>query len=183
MLYVALLRGINVGGNNVITMSELRACFEAQGFHAVSTYIQSGNVIFDAGRAGSAALTRRVERALSSTFGYAAKVVLRSQEQLHEVVAKAPNGFGKQPAKYRSDVLFLKEPLTAAAAMKSMLTREGVDQVHAGKGVLYFSRLTSQASRSLLGKIVGTPVYQSVTIRNWNTTTKLLTLMQASGKE
>ena len=100
------------------------------------------------------------------------------EKELADVVAKAPQGFGTQPAKYRCDVLFLKEPLTAAAAMKSVLTRPGVDEAHAGKGVLYFSRLDSKASQSLLGKLVGTPVYQSMTIRNWNTTTKLLGLME-----
>ncbi|HVJ20103.1 MAG TPA: DUF1697 domain-containing protein [Polyangiaceae bacterium] len=177
MKYVALLRGINVGGNNLIKMAELELCFERQGFGNVSTYIQSGNVIFEAGGGSRAELTNKVERALSTTFGYSAKVVLRSQKQLQQIVTAAPKGFGKQPAKYRTDVIFLKEPLTVALAMKTVLTRPGVDQVHAGRGVLYFSRLVSQASRSLLGKIVGTPVYQNMTIRNWNTTTKLLALM------
>ena len=63
--------------------------------------------------------------------------------------------------------------------MKSVKIKEGVDEAHAGSGVLYFSRLTSKASQSYLTRIIGLPVYQDMTIRNWNTTTKLLALMEA----
>jgi uncharacterized protein (DUF1697 family) len=182
MIYVALLRGINVGGKNAIRMTALKTCFEAQGFREVATYIQSGNVIFEAGRARRAELSRGIEQALATTFDYAASVVLRSREQLERVVEGVPPGFGAQPARYRYDVIFLKEPLTATVAMKSVLTRPGVDEARAGDGVLYLSRLTSRASQSLLSRIVGTPVYRSMTIRNWNTTTRLLRLMQGNPK-
>ena len=66
---------------------------------------------------------------------------------------------------------------TAAAAIKVVPTRPGVDQASAGTGVLYFWRLISKATRSRLGKIVSMPIYQSMTIRNWNTTVALLRLM------
>jgi uncharacterized protein (DUF1697 family) len=74
-------------------------------------------------------------------------------------------------------VIFLKEPLTASEAIKSVTTNPGVDQAFVGPDVLYFSRLTAAASRSRLPRIVGLPVYQNMTIRNWNTTCKLLALM------
>lgn len=61
--------------------------------------------------------------------------------------------------------------------MKSVRVKAGVDEAHAGKGVLYFSHLISKASQSQLSRLVSMPVYQSMTIRNWNTTTKLLELM------
>ena len=67
--------------------------------------------------------------------------------------------------------------MTAIEAMKSITTKEGVDQASAGKGVLYFSRLISRATQSHLSRVVSLPVYQSMTIRNWNTTTKLLKMM------
>jgi uncharacterized protein (DUF1697 family) len=175
--YVALLRGINVGGKNLIKMAELKACFETGGFEDVATYIQSGNVVFRSAGSGSAALAGRIEETLTATFGYPASVVLRSRAQMRAIVDGAPRGFGSDPAAYRYDVLFLKEPLTARVALKDVPTRPGVDTAHAGRGVLYFSRLTSRASQSRLGKIVSLPIYQSLTIRNWNTTTKLLQLM------
>jgi uncharacterized protein (DUF1697 family) len=175
--YLALLRGINVGGKNLIRMPALKACFEAGGFEDVVTYIQSGNVLFRAVGSGEA-LTRRIEEMLVETFpSYAASVVLRSHAQMRAVVGEAPRGFGKEPAKYRYDVIYLKEPLTARAALKDVPTREGVDEAHPGKGVLYFSRLASRAAQSRLSRIVSMPIYQRMTIRNWNTTTKLLAMM------
>ena len=177
--WVALLRGINVGGKNLIKMAELAACFEAQGFTGVLTYIQSGNVLFSAAGA-PAALTVKVEVALGKTFGYQASVVLRTRAQMKSIVERAPPGFGAKPALFRYDVAFLKEPLTAATAVKNVRAKDGVDTVQAGTGVLYMSRLVAKASQSQLTRITSSPVYQSMTIRNWNTTTKLLALMSAA---
>jgi uncharacterized protein (DUF1697 family) len=176
--YVALLRGINVGGKNLIKMTDLKACAEGLGFKNVSTYIQSGNILFTTARSDQAKLTSLIEEALSSTFNYKSRVVVRSHKQMTEIVAQSPKGFGKDPATYRYDVIFLKEPLTAGEAMKSVTTKEGVDQAFAGTGVLYFSRLIQKAAQSRLTRIITMPVYQNMTIRNWNTTTKLLNLME-----
>jgi uncharacterized protein (DUF1697 family) len=114
---------------------------------------------------------------LGEAFGHAATVVVRSHKQMHAIVDHAPHRFGAEPSKYRYDVIFLKEPLTARTALKSVSTRPGVDEAHAGTGVLYFSRLMSKATQSRLNKIITSPIYPSVTIRNWNTTTKLLAMM------
>ena len=179
--YVALLRGINVGGKNLIKMPALKACFEANAFEDVATYIQSGNVLFTSPETGKAELTLRIEAMLAETFGYQATVVVRNHTQMRAVIKRAPVGFGAEPTKYRYDVIFLKEPLTAKVAMKSVLTKPGVDEAHAGTGVLYFSRLIAKAAQSRLNRIMSSPIYPSVTIRNWNTTTKLLRMMdQAS---
>jgi len=175
---LALLRGINVGGRNVIRMAELRDCFEAEGFRDVVTYIQSGNVIFRSASTPLATLTVRIEAMLAAAFDYKAKVTLRSREQMQAVVEEAPAGFGGQPDVYRYDVLFLMAPLTATAAMEHVRARPGVDEAWAGKGVLYFSRLIKKASRSHLSRLASMPVYQSMTIRNWKTTTRLLKLMR-----
>jgi len=177
-IFVALLRGINVGGKNVIKMADLAACFQAQDFTNVRTYIQSGNVIFSADETDQSRLAGRLEAALSKAFHYEASVVLRSVEQMRDIIAHAPQGFGSQPATYRSDVIFLKEPLTSAEAMQVVRTKEGVDQAFAGDGVLYFSRLISKASQSHLTRIIALPIYQQMTIRNWNTSTRLLSLME-----
>lgn len=178
--YVALLRGINVGGKNLIKMTDLKACFEALGFEDVSTYIQSGNVLFSTGRSDQAKLTKLIEEALSKAFNYKSRVVVRSQKEMKEIVTRAPKGFGSDPDTYRYHVIFLKEPMRAAEAMKSVSTKERVDQAFAGKGVLYFSILISKATQSHISRIASLPVYQSMTIRNWNTTTKLLNLMTAT---
>jgi uncharacterized protein (DUF1697 family) len=177
--YLALLRGINVGGKNLIKMTDLKVCFEALGFENVRTYIQSGNVLFYPDEPDQVRLIGRLEDALSKTFNYHSRVVVRSDEEMKAIVAHAPQDFGSYPAAYRYDVIFLKEPLSAAEAMRSVTTKEGVDQAFAGNGVLYFSRLISRASQSRLTRIITLPVYQSMTIRNWNTTTRLLNMMEA----
>ena len=179
-IYVALLRGINVGGKNLIKMPALKAAFEADGFEDVATYIQSGNVLFSSPERRSGALTDRIEALLADAFDYVPTVVVRSRTQMRSIVAKAPNGFGSRPATYRYDVMFLKDPLTARTAIKEVPTNPAVDTSHAGTGVLYFSRLIAKATASRMGQVVASPIYPRITIRNWNTTTKLLSLMDAA---
>jgi uncharacterized protein (DUF1697 family) len=175
--YVALLRGINVGGKNQIRMTDLKTCFEAQALEDVATYIQSGNVVFTARAGAPAAIARGLESAIAERFGCQIRVVVRSRAEMRDVVARAPQGFGTKPDMYRYDVIFLNPPLTAASAIKDVPTREGVDQAAAGKGVLYFSRLVAKATQSQLARITGLPIYKNMTIRNWRTTTTLAEML------
>lgn len=177
--WLALLRGINVGGRNVIRMADLRAAFEEAGYEDVATYIQSGNVVFRAAKCPRRDLQVRIEAMLREIFDYDARVFLRTRRQLRAVVAGAPAGFGEEPGRFREDVLFLADTLTTRAALADVEVCEGVDQVAAGKGVLYFSRLAAQASKSRLSRLTGLPAYQRMTIRNWRTTNKLLAMMKA----
>jgi uncharacterized protein (DUF1697 family) len=176
--YLTLLRGINVGGNNIIKMADLKLSFENMGFTDVLTYIQSGNVIFRSDEKDITFLMEKIEEVLSERFNYKSRVVVISDMQLRKVVAEAPHGFGSAPDDYRYDVLFLKNPLTAEEAMKEFAIKEGVDTADAGDLVLYFSRLISKASQSSLNRIITQPIYKNMTIRNWNTTTKLLALIE-----
>jgi uncharacterized protein (DUF1697 family) len=174
--YVALLRGVNVGGKNRVPMADLRAAVEADGHTAVATYIASGNVLFES-TAPAKELEDRLEAALERQFGIPLVVVVRSHQQLRAVVEKAPAGFGTQPDTYHSDAVFLKAPLTATQAMGVVQCKEGVDQAWPGTGVIYFARLSAKRVQSRMGKIIGTPEYQRMTIRSWTTTTKLLALL------
>ena len=171
--HVALLRGINVGGRNVIRMADLRARFEGMGLTGVATYIQSGNVVFSAAQDGDR-LAERIEAELSTAFGTDARIVLLAADDLERVVTQAPHGFGTEPDHYRYDVLFVRPPRRADEAVGQIATRPGVDTVAAGDHALYFRRLTSRAAQSLLPRLVGTPLYRDLTIRNWNTTMRLL---------
>jgi uncharacterized protein (DUF1697 family) len=175
--YLALLRGINVGGNNPVPMADLRACVEDIGGKEVATYIQSGNVLFDGGRIGAETWTTRLEGALTDRFGYTATVVVVSHADLESVVKGAPKGFGSDPERYRSDVLFLMPPLTAGEVLELLTPREGVDTAAGGPGVVYFERITALATKSRLSKVVSMPFYPRITIRNWRTTTTLLRML------
>jgi uncharacterized protein (DUF1697 family) len=175
--YAALLRGINVGGKSLIRMADLRACLEEGGFDDVATYIASGNVVFGSTERSAAALSRRIEGMLADRFELDVAVVLRTRAQMRSVVEHAPTAFGTEPSRYRSDVIFLKSPLTPAKAMEVVRTRDGVDQAWRGRGVLYFSRLTSRATQSRMSSIVGTPAYKLMTIRSWKTTTTIAEML------
>ncbi len=173
--YVALLRGINVGGRNKVPMADLRSAFEDAGHGDVRTYIQSGNVLFTASSAG-AALEADVETMLERRLGYPLVVVVRSHSQLRSIVQRAPAGFGATPGKHHSDAIFLRSPLTAGQVMKMVQLRDGVDRAWPGRGVVYFERLSAERTKSRMARIVGTPEYALMTIRSWTTTTKLLDL-------
>jgi uncharacterized protein (DUF1697 family) len=177
--YVILIRGINVGGKNKISMAGLRNCLEALGFSDVSTYIASGNVILKSDKP-SEAIKAQIEEALPQNFKLddeIIKVLVLTLDQLQAVIDNKPEGFGEQPEKYHSDAIFLIG-VDAAQAMAVFDPREEVDKVWPGDGVIYSQRLSAQRTKSRLGKIVGTPIYKSMTIRSWNTTTKLLEIVR-----
>ena len=176
--YLALLRGVNVGGKNLVKMSELRDALEEMGLADVATYINSGNFVFRAPRQPRTELARRLESALSKRFGIELRLVLLTQTQLKRVVKEAPRGFGADTN--RCDVIFLFAPLTVKRAVAAMETKEGVDRIWAGTGVVYFSRLTEKATSSRMGRVIAKPEYQSMTIRSWGTTTKLLALIDGT---
>lgn len=174
--FVALLRGINVGGRNLISMADLRGAFAAGGYRDARTFIQSGNVLFESDSARGS-LEDELEAMLERRLGVELVVVVRSHLQLRNLVAKSPKGFGDEPDRYHSDVIFLKSPLSPNRAMRVVEVREGVDQVWPGTGVLYFARLSARRTQSKMSSIVGTQEYKLMTIRSWSTTTRLLGLL------
>lgn len=177
-IYVLLLRGINVGGKNKVPMADLRKCLEDLGFINVSTYIASGNVIVESDKRPGEIKTL-TEAALTRSFKLDSeriKVLVLSRKQLKAIIDNKPQGFGDQPDTYHSDAIFLMG-VDAADAMKVFKPREGVDKIWQGNGVIYSQRLSAERTRSRLGKIVMSPLYKSMTIRSWNTTTKLLEIL------
>lgn len=176
--YVILIRGINVGGGNKVPMAKLKTCLETAGYTNVLTYIASGNVILTSDKT-PAAIKTDIERLLPIHFtlrdGFV-KVLVLDHDQLRAVITNKPKGFGEQSDTYHSDAIFLID-VPAQQAMAVFDPRDGVDMVWTGDGVIYSQRLSSMRTKSRLGKIVGTVPYQSMTIRNWNTTTKLLQLL------
>jgi uncharacterized protein (DUF1697 family) len=176
--YALLIRGINVGGKNKVPMAGLIKCLEELGLADVSTYIASGNVVLKSSRRPDE-IKARVEEALPKNFKLDSaliRVLALSRSQLQAVIDNRPKGFGDQPAKYHSDAIFLMG-IDVAQAMLVFDPREGVDKIWPGVGVIYSQRLNSLRTKSRLSKIVGTPAYKSMTIRNWSTTTKLLELL------
>jgi uncharacterized protein (DUF1697 family) len=177
--YVVLLRGINAGGKNTVPMTGLKKCLEELGFSHVSTYLASGNVIVQS-KQRTNEVKAQIEEALPERFklqNELIKVLVLTRKQLQAVIDNRPAGFGEQPEVYHSDAIFLMG-IDAAQAMAVFNPREGVDQVWPGDGVIYSQRLSSLRTKSRLSNIIGTPAYQSMTIRSWNTTTQLLKLLE-----
>jgi uncharacterized protein (DUF1697 family) len=180
--YVILLRGINVGGKNKVSMADLSKYLNELGYSNVLTYVASGNVLLQSDKR-SDEIQGQIETVLPERFALDSeliKVLVLTRNQLQAIIDNKPKGFGEQPEKYHSDAIFLMG-IDSARALPVFNPREGVDQVWPGDGVIYSQRLSSERTKSRLGKIVGTPAYQSMTIRNWNTTTKLLELLRTIG--
>jgi uncharacterized protein (DUF1697 family) len=179
MKYVVLFRGINVGGKNKVPMSSLKKSLEALAFPYVSTYIASGNVILESDKP-TVEIKAQIEKALPESFKLdddLIKVLVLTRNQLQSVIDNKPEGFGEQPEKYHSDAIFLMG-IDSASVMPLFNPREGIDKVWPGDGVVYSQRLSSQRTKSRLSKIMATPAYKSMTIRNWSTTTKLLEILK-----
>src|SRR6185503_11509658 len=92
-VFVALLRGVNVGGNNIISMKALKESFEKSGFTHVSTYINSGNVIFTAKEVDPRKLERKIEQLLAKEFQLGGKVVVRSVAEMAKLVESLPSSW------------------------------------------------------------------------------------------
>jgi len=179
MKYVALLRGINVGGKNKIPMTDLKSVFEDIGCKDVVTYIQTGNVVFSSSLQ-KGAIKKKIEETLPKRFeldNNIVKVLILTPEKIERIINNRPKGFGDQPNNYHSDVIFLMD-INVNDALKTFSPREGVDTVWPGDGVVYSQRLSKFRTKSRLSKIMESPLYKSMTIRNWNTTRKLLELLQ-----
>ena len=176
--YLALLRGINVGGNNIIAKNDLRRCFEDLGFTNVRTYIQSGNIVFRARSGEKQQLTARVEAGLSERFSYAARAVVLSYADYRALLDAAPPAWGEDPA-YRHNALFTLAGTTPADVLASIPpVKEELETVAAGPGVVFWSTDKKRVTRSAFVKLPAHPIYQQVTIRNHNTVRRLATLLE-----
>jgi uncharacterized protein (DUF1697 family) len=177
--YLILIRGINVGGKNKVSMADLKKCLEESGFSNVSTYIASGNVIFKSAKRPDEIKTQ-IEKALPECFKLDdefVKVLVLTRGQLQAVINKKPKNFGDEPENYYSDAIFLIG-IDLSQAMSVFNPREGVDQIWPGEGVIYSQRLGALRTKSRLSKIMGTSAYKSMTIRTWGTATKLLKILE-----
>lgn len=113
MRYIALLRGINVGGNNMIKMETLRAVFESLGFENVKSYINSGNLAFDTANTDDGKLAKKIHDAIQAEFGFDISVMVRTIAEIEEVVAWNP--FAGQFESHKDvHIFFLNKNLTAS---------------------------------------------------------------------
>lgn len=174
MKYVALLRGVNVGGNSIIKMAELKAAFEASGFKNVSTYINSGNVIFESEEKSSEKIKEKIEEIFKKEF-FPIDTLTLSHTELKKVAENAPSMWSKDDV--RKYVAFLFPPLTPKVVQQSIKLKEDIDFINLGTGVVYMTTRMDGLTKSGYTKMASHPIYKQMTIRNFNTVEKLLSLM------
>jgi uncharacterized protein (DUF1697 family) len=175
-VYVALLRGINVGGNNMVSMKALKETFGTLGFGDVQTYINSGNVLFRARETDPRRLENRIDRMLLREHALKGKTVVRSEEEMARLVRRIDAAWKPDP-EWRYNVIFLRHTLDPEAVVKDIALDPEVERVVCCPGTLLWSARVSSITRSAMLKLSSRPAYQQMTVRNVNTTKKILQLM------
>ena len=176
MKYVALLRGINVGGNNKVEMPRLKKCFEGLGYENVSTYINSGNVIFETEEKDTKKLAEKIERAILNTFKLEIRVVIRDTKNIKKICSKIPAEWTNDKEQ-KTDVLFLWDEFADKKSLKLITINKDVDNLKYINGAIVWHVLKSDYKKSGMNKFIGTAVYKNMTARNINTLRKLAGLM------
>jgi uncharacterized protein (DUF1697 family) len=177
MVYIAFLRGINVGGNNKVAMAELKAVFEQAGMTDVSTYINSGNVIFQSSEVSKTKLARLLEKAIEAKFGFFVKVLVWDRPSLLALAKELPAEWVNDTS-MKCDAMFLWEDVDSPDIMDQLVIKPAIDDVKYFPGALLWRVDRDKVTRSGLLRIVGTDLYRHLTIRNCNTLRKLVSLLE-----
>ena len=175
---MALLRGINVGGNNKIEMAKLKVGFEELGHQNISTYINSGNVIFSTRKNDVAALTHDIEQMIKKKFKLDIPVVLRSKENIEKVVKKIPADWTNDKDD-KTDVMFLWDEYADKKTLKLIETNPAVDTLLYVDGAIIWHLKKKDYSKSKMNDLIGTKLYKNMTVRNVNTVQKLNKLLHS----
>lgn len=175
MIYVALLRGINVGGNNPVDMKKLKTSFESIGFRNVVTYINSGNIVFEEKEENQDIIAQKAEESIRRDFKLDVKVLIRNLDEFEAVCRELPPGWVKNEM-MRTDVMFLWEKYDSPEVMEK-LKISPVDNVKYLPGAVLWNVEGKDYSKSSMVKLVGTDLYRNMTIRNVNTVRKIYQIM------
>lgn len=181
MIYIALLRGINVGGNNKVDMKLLKQTFEKAGMKHVATYINSGNIIFSSEGMSHQELADKLEQGISADFGLNIRVLIRNLPEIREVMKVLPEHWTND-AQMKGDVLFLWDEINDRSVLDQIPINPEIDTVLFASGAILYSVSKANASRSGLIKLVGTKLYKHMTVRNVNTTRKIHQLMETAAE-
>lgn len=176
MRSLALIRGINVGGNSLVKMAELKAVLEQAGFGNVITYIQSGNVFFDSNNPDQLAVASQISAHIKARFDVGAAVVVFTRKEWQAVIDHAPSWWGKDNSR-KHNLLILLPPYDMGDTLKAVgELKPEIETMEPGEGVLYQSMSLKLFGRTTTGKLASSPTYKRLTVRNYNTVTKLLNL-------
>lgn len=174
--FLALIRGINVGGNRIIAKPDLIRCFEEAGCADVLTYIQSGNVLFRSDLPDIGELTRRIEKGISDRVSAETRAVVLPRRDYLAALKAAPPDWG-ETAGWKHNALFLLpgfDPRPVLDALPPL--RPEIETLAVTPRVLFWSASQAHLGRTTMMKIGKSPLYDQVTVRNHHTVFKLVDL-------
>jgi len=177
MIYVALLRGINVGGKNKINMKELKKSFERAGMEKVTTYINSGNIIFEHSNLNEAEIIDILEAVIFEDFSLEIKVLLRNINDLAAVIDALPDHW-ENDKEMKSDVMFLWDEVDDEKLLDELAIKPDIETVLYVPGALLWSVNRTNQTKSGLAKLASKKLYKKMTIRNVNSTRKIYSMME-----
>ena len=175
--FLALLRGLNVGGQNIIGKDDLIRCFQNLGLDSVRTYIQSGNVLFRSGEPRTAALTRAIEAALSERLSNQVRAVVLTRTRYRAAVASAPDDWGREDDRKHNAAFTLRGVTPRRVIEQLPAPQEGIETLASGPGVIFWSISKPHQTRTTWMKLAAAPVYQHLTVRNHRTVFRLRELL------
>lgn len=179
--FVALLRGINVGGHNAVPMAALRTSLADAGLADVRTYIASGNVVLRAAEDDGAPATREhvaevVSRTLRDRLGVTTSVLVRSAAEVVGIAAGIPEPWVDDPT-LRAEVLYLFDDVDEPDVVDRLPLAAGIDVARYTPGAVLWAIPRAQVRRSGLPRIIGTPLYARITMRNIRTARRLAAMV------
>jgi uncharacterized protein (DUF1697 family) len=173
--YVTLLRSVNVAGHGRVAMDELRASFDALGYSGVTTYIQTGNVLFTTGSKSETGIATAIEQRLAEDFGDSPAVLLRTVADLQRVGTSSPYAkAGADPGRHHVTFLATSPPKAALDALN--LPPSGRDELVIDGKEIYVHTPDGYANTKYTGTFLERRLGVVSTTRNWNTVTKLCAL-------
>ncbi|KKT78163.1 MAG: hypothetical protein UW75_C0048G0005 [Parcubacteria group bacterium GW2011_GWF2_44_8] len=175
--YVALLRGINVGGNNKVAMPKLKECFESLGYRNVITYINSGNIIFETKKVDQKKITKEIEAIIKTAFNLDIRVLLRDSVNIKKVCSLISSEWTNDKEQ-RCDVLFLWDEFANKKSVDLIEINPAVDTLKYIEGAVVWHFDKKYYTKSKMHKFIGTTIYKHMTARNINTVRKIASLME-----
>ncbi|MFA5930890.1 MAG: DUF1697 domain-containing protein [archaeon] len=171
MKYVALLRGINVGGNHKVDMKKLKTIFESIGCSNVFTYINSGNVLFESNK-NSSEIKKEVEAELKKNLGFDVPTLIKTRKELQNIAHKIPLTWVNDDAQ-KTDVAYLFSEIDSKKILDVLPINKEYVQIQYIKGALFWNVKRENYNKSKLNKIISCDEYKFMTVRNVNTARKL----------
>ncbi|MFA6213754.1 MAG: DUF1697 domain-containing protein [Candidatus Micrarchaeia archaeon] len=167
MRYVALLRGINVGGNRKVEMKRLKALFESLGYSGVSTYINSGNVVFESGKKHDG-ICKELALGMKKEFGFDIQTLVKTEKEMKGIADAIPKQWQNDSAQ-KTDVAYLFREIDSAKTIDGLPVKKEYIDIRYAPGAIFWNVERKNYNKSHLNKIISHPLYKMMTVRNVNT--------------